>query len=61
MKPCKATTARLNSPNVMRLVSLGCAKGQGWHFGKPVDAATARMMVAGGPRPEGVSILRRAG
>ena len=29
-----------------RLRSLGCSKGQGWHFGKPVGIAAARRLLA---------------
>ena len=29
-----------------RLRALGCAKGQGWHFGKPMDVETVRAMLA---------------
>jgi diguanylate cyclase (GGDEF)-like protein len=29
-----------------RLLSLGCAKGQGWHFSKPLTVAGARLMLA---------------
>ena len=31
---------------LQRLVALGCAKGQGWHFGKPLDLAGARLMLS---------------
>jgi diguanylate cyclase (GGDEF)-like protein len=29
-----------------RLVELGCAKGQGWHFGKPINAAQTEVLLA---------------
>ncbi|HET7816326.1 MAG TPA: bifunctional diguanylate cyclase/phosphodiesterase [Sphingomicrobium sp.] len=33
------------------VLGLGCASGQGWYFGKPVDAEQAAQMVAAAKRP----------
>lgn len=40
-----------------RLRDLGCAKGQGWHFGKPMEASQVRLMLSG----QELKTERRAG
>jgi len=43
------------------VLTLGCSSGQGWYFGKPMDAEAAGQLLASRSRAQGQRSTRAAG